>query len=156
MGKRTLGRLRSVLNTDFRSKKEGLVHEASMEAPETPTRENMMKAIVHDEYGSPDVLVLREVDKPVAKADEVLVRVLAAAVNPGDWDILHGTPYILRPMIGLMRPKNKVLGLAIAGRGGLRRSEARCRGSSRVRRSTPKPREVGSPNTPSSRRKRWL
>jgi NADPH:quinone reductase-like Zn-dependent oxidoreductase len=44
------------------------------------------------------------------------VRVLAAAVNPGDWDVMHGTPYVLRLTTGLRRPRNKVLGLAIAGR----------------------------------------
>lgn len=76
-----------------------------------------MKAIVYHEYGPPDdVLDLEEVDRPVAKGDEVLVRVLGAAVNPGDWDLLNGAPYVLRPMTGLRRPKNKVLGLAIAGR----------------------------------------
>jgi NADPH:quinone reductase-like Zn-dependent oxidoreductase len=79
-------------------------------------RENTMKAIVYHDYGSPDVLELQEVDKPVAKDGEVLVRVLGAAVNPGDWDLLHGTPYVLRPMTGLRRPRNKVLGLAVAGR----------------------------------------
>ena len=46
----------------------------------------------------------------------MLVRVLGAAVNPGDWDVMHGTPYVLRFETGLRRPRNKVLGLAIAGR----------------------------------------
>jgi NADPH:quinone reductase-like Zn-dependent oxidoreductase len=75
-----------------------------------------MKAIVNHEYGPPGVLELEDVDTPVAKGDEVLVRVLGAAVNPGDWDVMHGMPYVLRPMTGLRRPRNKVLGLAIAGR----------------------------------------
>jgi len=75
-----------------------------------------MRAIVYDEYGPPDVLRLGAVDNPVVEDGEALVRVLAAAVNPGDWDILRGMPYVLRPMIGLARPKNRVLGLAVAGR----------------------------------------
>ena len=75
-----------------------------------------MKAIVNHEYGPPSVLRLEEVDTPVAGGDEVLVRVLGAAVNPGDWDVLHGTPYVVRLTFGLRRPRNKVLGLAIAGR----------------------------------------
>ena len=75
-----------------------------------------MKAIVNHEYGPPSVLALEDVDVPVMRRDEVLVRVLAAAVNPGDWDVMHGTPYVLRLETGLRRPRNKVLGLAIAGR----------------------------------------
>ncbi len=50
-----------------------------------------MKAIVYHEYGSPGVLQLEDVAKPVAQDGEVLLRVFAAAVNPGDWDLLHGT-----------------------------------------------------------------
>jgi NADPH:quinone reductase-like Zn-dependent oxidoreductase len=76
----------------------------------------MMKAVVYHEYGSPDVLEFQEVDKPAIKDGEVLVRVLGAAVNPGDWDLLHGTPYVLRIITGLRRPRNKVLGLGVAGR----------------------------------------
>lgn len=75
-----------------------------------------MKAAVYHEYGSPDVLELAEVDKPVAKNREALVRVLATGVNPGDWDLLHGTPYVLRLMTGVRSPKHEVLGLAVAGR----------------------------------------
>jgi NADPH:quinone reductase-like Zn-dependent oxidoreductase len=75
-----------------------------------------MMAIVYQAYGPPDVLELEDVEVPDVEDDEVLVRVLGAAVNPGDWDLLHGTPYVLRPMIGLRRPRNEVLGLAVAGR----------------------------------------
>jgi len=75
-----------------------------------------MKAIVNHEYGPPSVLELEDVDTPVTRGDEVLVRVLGAAVNPGDWDVMRGTPYVLRLTTGLRRPRNKVLGLAIAGR----------------------------------------
>ena len=75
-----------------------------------------MKAIVNHDYGPPRVLELEDVPTPVTRADEVLVRVLGAAVNPGDWDVMHGTPYVLRLATGLRRPRNKVPGLAIAGR----------------------------------------
>jgi NADPH:quinone reductase-like Zn-dependent oxidoreductase len=74
-----------------------------------------MKAIVHHEYGSPDVLELQEIDKPVAKDDEALVRVRAASANPYDWHLLRGIPYIVRPQSGLRRPKNTVLGSDMAG-----------------------------------------
>ena len=52
-----------------------------------------MKAIVQDKYGSPDVLELRAIDKPVIRDDEGLVRVRAAGVNIGDWHLLRGVPY---------------------------------------------------------------
>lgn len=75
-----------------------------------------MKAIVYEQYGAPDVLELREVDRPAPAAGEALVRVLAVAVNPGDWDLLRGLPYVLRLSWGLRRPRNRILGLAVAGR----------------------------------------
>ena len=75
-----------------------------------------MKAIVQDKYGSPDVLELKEIDKPVVEDDEVLVRVRAASVNPADWHYMRGLPYIMRPQAGLGKPKNGVLGRDISGR----------------------------------------
>ncbi len=75
-----------------------------------------MRAVIFEEYGSPEVLKPAEIEKPVAAEGELLVRVLACSVNPGDWDVLHGSPYVLRPVAGLRRPKNPVLGLAVAGR----------------------------------------
>ncbi len=77
--------------------------------------EEDMKAIVYHAYGAPDVLELREVSKPQVKNDEVLVRVRAAAVNPGDWFYLKGEPYIMRMAVGLFAPRNGVLGRAVAG-----------------------------------------
>jgi NADPH:quinone reductase-like Zn-dependent oxidoreductase len=74
-----------------------------------------MKAIVLEEYGRPEVLRSSEIDQPVAGDHEVLIRVHAVAVNPGDWDVLHGTPYVLRPATGILQPRNPVLGLAVAG-----------------------------------------
>jgi NADPH:quinone reductase-like Zn-dependent oxidoreductase len=74
-----------------------------------------MKAIVQTRYGSPDVLQLRDVDKPVIKDDEVLVRVRAAAVNIGDWHLLRGMPYVVRLVAGLRAPRREIPGLDIAG-----------------------------------------
>jgi hypothetical protein len=74
-----------------------------------------MKAIVQTRYGSPDVLQLRDVDEPVVSDDQVLVRVHAAAVNIGDWHLLRGTPYVIRLVAGLRRPKREIPGLDIAG-----------------------------------------
>ena len=74
-----------------------------------------MRVIVQDTYGSPDVLELREVDDPVVKDDEVLVRVRAAAVNIGDWHLVRGIPYVIRTVSGLRRPKREIPGLDLAG-----------------------------------------
>jgi NADPH:quinone reductase-like Zn-dependent oxidoreductase len=74
-----------------------------------------MKTIVQDEYGSPDVLELRDIDKPEIGDYEVLVHVCAAGVNQGDWAIMSGLPYIARPVYGLRKPKNAVRGTDVAG-----------------------------------------
>ena len=74
-----------------------------------------MKAIVQSRYGSPDLLRLEEIAKPVVKDDEVLVRVHAAAVNIGDWHLLRGVPYVMRLMFGLRAPRRRTPGLDIAG-----------------------------------------
>ena len=75
-----------------------------------------MKAIVQDRYGSPDVLELKDIDKPVVNDGEVLVRVHAASVHPDVWHVLRGLPYVLRIMgAGLSKPKNSVPGTDVAG-----------------------------------------
>jgi NADPH:quinone reductase-like Zn-dependent oxidoreductase len=75
-----------------------------------------MKAIVQYKYGSPDVLELKDVDKPIVKDDEVLVRVHAASVHPDVWHVVRGLPYVLRIMgAGLLKPKNSVPGADVAG-----------------------------------------
>jgi NADPH:quinone reductase-like Zn-dependent oxidoreductase len=74
-----------------------------------------MKAIVHDRFGPPDVLELREVDEPQAGDGEVLVRVRAASVNPADWYAMMGIPWIARPQMGLRRPRSNRPGLDLAG-----------------------------------------
>jgi len=75
-----------------------------------------MKAIVYEKYGPPEVLELREIEKPTPKEDEVLIKVYAASVNAMDYRFLTGTPYLARIMAGLLKPKHKVLGLDVAGR----------------------------------------
>jgi NADPH:quinone reductase-like Zn-dependent oxidoreductase len=74
-----------------------------------------MKAIVFRSYGSPDDLRYEDVEKPTAGGDEVLVRVMAASVNPLD-GVVRGTPYIIRLATGLPRPKDTRLGRDVAGR----------------------------------------
>ncbi len=74
-----------------------------------------MKAIVYTKYGLPDVLQLKEVEKPTPKDDEVLVKVHAASVNDWDWGLLRGKPFGNR-IPGLLKPKYKILGGDIAGR----------------------------------------
>ncbi len=76
-----------------------------------------MKAIVQFEYGVPgDVLDLQEIDKPVVKDDEVLVRVRATSVHPDIWHVVAGRPYIIRLMgLGVLKPKSGVPGTDVAG-----------------------------------------
>ena len=75
-----------------------------------------MKAIVYHTYGAPDVLKCEEVEKPTPKRDEVLIKVRAASVNPVDWHFMRGTPYFVRMMAGLRKPKFTRLGVDVAGR----------------------------------------
>ena len=75
-----------------------------------------MKAVIYRCYGSPEVLEITRVEKPVPEADEVLVKVKAAAVNPLDWHLMRGTPYLVRLMgSGLGAPKDPRLGVDFAG-----------------------------------------
>jgi NADPH:quinone reductase-like Zn-dependent oxidoreductase len=76
-----------------------------------------MQAIVQTEYGSPEVLSLQEVDKPVVPANGVLVQVRAASVNAADWHLMRGDPFLSRLMFGgILKPKFKTLGMDVAGR----------------------------------------
>jgi NADPH:quinone reductase-like Zn-dependent oxidoreductase len=77
-----------------------------------------MKAIVQERFGPPDVLQLVDTDPPEIGADDVLVRVHAAALNPYDWHIMRGDPLIARLMgeVGLRKPKARVAGVDAAGR----------------------------------------
>src|SRR5262245_22187469 len=78
-----------------------------------------MKAYVQRSYGSPESLRCGEAELPVPGAGEVLVRVCATSVNPYDWHLLRGEPYVARLMpgvVGLRRPKINVLGADVSGR----------------------------------------
>jgi NADPH:quinone reductase-like Zn-dependent oxidoreductase len=76
-----------------------------------------MKAVVQSEYGSAEVLKLRVIDRPEIGEHDVLIRVEAASVNPGDWAIMNGLPYIARlaPLYGLRKPRHGVRGTDVAG-----------------------------------------
>jgi len=76
-----------------------------------------MKAIMRQVYGSPDVLKLEEIEKPVPKDNEILLKVVAASVNRTDSHGLRGTPFMARIVLGgLRKPKTKILGYDFAGR----------------------------------------
>jgi len=76
-----------------------------------------MKAAVYNSYGSPDVLHIEDVEKPVPKDNEVLVRVCAATVSPADWRFRKAEPFFVRSMNGLWRPKKiHILGMEFAGK----------------------------------------
>jgi NADPH:quinone reductase-like Zn-dependent oxidoreductase len=74
-----------------------------------------MKAIVQSRYGAPDVLELREIERPAVEDGDVLVRVRAAAANPLDWHDVRGLPYFLRLGSGLLKPGDRVPGVDVAG-----------------------------------------
>ena len=74
-----------------------------------------MKAVVYEKYGGPEVLELRETDRPENGPKEVLIKVLAASVNKADWYILNGKPYVVRMMAGLTKPKYSILGADVSG-----------------------------------------
>jgi NADPH:quinone reductase-like Zn-dependent oxidoreductase len=75
-----------------------------------------MKAMVYTKFGPPDVLQLREVEKPFPKDNELLIKVHAASANAYDWRHLRADPFLIRLMgAGLLKPKHKILGADIAG-----------------------------------------
>jgi NADPH:quinone reductase-like Zn-dependent oxidoreductase len=74
-----------------------------------------MKAAVRDRFGPPDVVELREIEKPTPADDEVLVRIRAASVNPADWYGITGTPWVGRPQMGFLKPRSSRLGVDFAG-----------------------------------------
>jgi NADPH:quinone reductase-like Zn-dependent oxidoreductase len=74
-----------------------------------------MKAFRYERYGPPQSLRMVEIQKPVPKADEILVNVRAASINAADWHVLRGKPLFSRVTLGLLRPKHQILGGDIAG-----------------------------------------
>src|SRR5215471_14978682 len=73
-----------------------------------------MKAIVYQHFGSPDILECREVEKPVPGHDEVLIKVRAASINPLDWKLMKGGPFIMRLLLGLGKLQLKRPGVDVA------------------------------------------
>jgi NADPH:quinone reductase-like Zn-dependent oxidoreductase len=74
-----------------------------------------MKAIVYTEYGSPAVLHLKDVEKPIAKQNEILIRIKATAVNSGDVRLRKADPFAVRLFFGLFKPKTSILGSVFSG-----------------------------------------
>jgi NADPH:quinone reductase-like Zn-dependent oxidoreductase len=75
-----------------------------------------MKAIIHEQYGPPDVMRLAEVEKPIPSDNQVLVKIHATSVNALDWHLLTADIFLVRLSMGLFRPKNPIRGADIAGR----------------------------------------
>jgi NADPH:quinone reductase-like Zn-dependent oxidoreductase len=74
-----------------------------------------MLAVVRDRFGPPDVLRIEQIPKPALPDDRILVRVRASSVNRGDWYELTGTPWAMRPVIGILKPKSPTFGGDFAG-----------------------------------------
>ena len=74
-----------------------------------------MKAITHDRYGDADVLRVEELPIPEITPDQVLIRVHAAGVDRGVWHLMTGTPKMVRPVIGMNGPRQRTIGLDVAG-----------------------------------------
>jgi len=74
-----------------------------------------MKAIVYEKYGSPEVLEIRDVEKPIPGDEEVLIKVHAVSINPYEWHHMRGKPYFARLSVGFFNPKHKILGMDVSG-----------------------------------------
>ena len=120
----------------------------------TTTPTTTMRAVVHRTYGAPENLVLRD-DVPVPEigADEVLVRVHAAGVDPGVLVWLYGKPALARPASGFVRPRRPVLGRALAGR--VEAVGSTVTDLAPATRSGARPRTARTPSTPRSPPRVW-
>ena len=74
-----------------------------------------MRAVVFDRYGPPDVLRLEDVERPIPREDEVLIKIHATTVTRSDCGIRAGKPFVVRLFFGLRRPKQRILGTELAG-----------------------------------------
>src|SRR6266404_7004677 len=93
-----------------------MLPRAALAQTPSPMVAQKMKAIVYHDFGSPDVLRLEEVDKPVPNDNQILIKVRAVSVNPFDWHFMEGTPYIGRPLaFGFLTPTVTRLGVDYAG-----------------------------------------
>ena len=81
----------------------------------TPAAATTMRAVVQTRYGSADTLLLSEIARPQGRANEVVLRVSAAGVDRGAWHIMTGRPFLGRLVFGLLKPRNPVLGMDVAG-----------------------------------------
>ena len=104
-----------MITTKTHESEETLAPVGRADGPAASARMTTMKAIVQEGYGSPDILEFRDIDKPAIGASDVLVRVRAAGVNPADWALVGGLPYVARPLYGMGKPKNPVRGTDVAG-----------------------------------------
>lgn len=74
-----------------------------------------MKSVIYKKYGSSDVLEIAQIPIPTITENQVLIRVHAMSINPADWHLMRGTPYLIRLQSGLFKPKNASFGLDMAG-----------------------------------------
>lgn len=79
------------------------------------TKNIFMKAAIYERYGSPEVLQIKEIEKPVPKAHEILIKVHATTVNRTDCAMLRAKPFIMRFLTGILKPKNPILGTDFSG-----------------------------------------
>ena len=84
-------------------------------APQLSSNGERAKAVIYRCYGPPEVLEYVDIEKPTPAADEVLVKVHAASVNPLDWHYMRGSPYLMRLIAGIGAPTSSGMGVDFAG-----------------------------------------